>query len=243
MMKIGLLGYGGRMGRLIAEEIAASDVCVLAGGAVRAMKPEYKKAEGLLLTPHADEVIAISDVVIDFTTAAAVIDHAHSTLAHKKPFMTGVTGLAPAAHDALKEASAKIPLLYAANTSLSLSAMKQITVLAAKLLAPFDYDVAITDEHHRMKKDAPSGTAKALGEAVLRGNGGKKTPSYSSVRAGKIVGEHEVVFAGIGEIVRLHHSVTDRGVFAKGALAAALWLHGKKPGFYGMEDVLGFKGH
>ena len=159
---------------------------------------------------------------------------------HKKPFVCGVTGLEPRrALEVIKQAATKIPVLYAPNTSLSLAVMKQVTALAAKLLGTFDYDVSILDEHHRMKKDAPSGTARTLGEAVLRGNGGKKTPSYAAVRAGAIVGEHEVAFVGQGEIIRLRHSVTDRRIFARGAVQAALWLHGKPAGFYGMEDVLG----
>jgi 4-hydroxy-tetrahydrodipicolinate reductase len=239
MIKIGLFGYGGRMGQLIAEEIAASEACILASGGVRTPPPEEKKTEGLLITPHTDDVVAISDVVIDFSTADAVTAHAESAAVHKKPYMTGVTGLDAATQEALKLVAAKIPLLYAANTSVSLTAMKQATELAARLLAPFDYEIAITDEHHRAKKDAPSGTAKALGEAVTRGNDSKKVPTYSSIREGNIIGEHEVMFVGAGEIIRLHHSVTDRRVFARGALEAALWLHGKKPGFYGMEDVLG----
>ncbi|HUY68739.1 MAG TPA: dihydrodipicolinate reductase C-terminal domain-containing protein [Alphaproteobacteria bacterium] len=244
MIKIGLLGYTGRMGKLIAEEIAANDACVLAGGAVRPENyekraAEYKEAEGILITPKADEVIAISDVVVDFTLAGSVTDHARLAATHKKPYMTGVTGLAPGTQDALKQAAAKIPVLYAPNTSLSLATMKQIVSLASKLLSPFDYDISILDEHHRMKKDAPSGTAKALGEAVARGNNNAKTPSYASVRAGSIVGEHEVVLAGAGEVIRLRHSVTNRRVFARGALQAALWLHSKPPGFYGMDDVVG----
>jgi 4-hydroxy-tetrahydrodipicolinate reductase len=153
--------------------------------------------------------------------------------------MTGVTGLDNKGIEALKHAAKTIPLLYAPNTSLSLAAMKQITALTAKLLADFDYDVNIHDEHHRMKKDAPSGTALALGEAVVRSNGGKHKPTYSSMRAGAIVGNHEVAFVGHGEIIRLQHQVSDRRVFAKGALRAALWLHGKPTGFYGMDNVLG----
>jgi 4-hydroxy-tetrahydrodipicolinate reductase len=241
MIKIGVLGYSGRMGCLIAEEIAASTACKLAGGVVREMKPEYKKAEGILITPHADEVVAISDVVIDFSTAAVTPGYARLAATHNKPFVSGTTGLDAKGIEALKEAAKKIPVFYAANTSLSLAAMKHITTLASKLLGSRDYDIAIIDEHHNQKKDAPSGTAKALGEAVIAGSGGKKTPAHSSIRAGNIVGEHEVVFAGSGEIIRLHHSVTDRRIFAKGALEAALWLSGKPAGFYGMDDVLGLK--
>ena len=242
MIKIGVLGYGGRMGQLIAEEIAANEKCALAGGVVRAIKPEYKKAEGILITSKADEVVAISDMVIDFTAAEATPEYVHLAAAHKKPFVSGTTGLTAAGHEALQQAAAKIPVFYAANTSVSLVAMKQIAALAAKLLGDFDYDVAIIDEHHRLKKDAPSGTAKALGDVIGHSNGGRKVPSYSSVRAGAIVGEHEVIFAGHGETIRLRHSVTDRRIFARGAVEAALWLVKQKPGLYGMEDVLGLKG-
>lgn len=238
MLRIGILGYGGRMGQAIAHEVAANEACTLVGAADRVIKPEHKR-EGVLLTTKPDEVIAISDVVIDFTLADAMPSHAELAAKHGKAFVSGVTGIDAKALEVLKQASKKIPLLYSANTSLSLAAMKRITELAAKLLGNFDYDVHIHDEHHRMKQDAPSGTAKALGDAVAYGNGGKKAPAYSSVRAGHIVGNHEVAFVGNGEIIRLQHIVTDRSLFARGAVQAALWLHGKKPGYYGMDDVLG----
>ena len=239
MIKIGILGIGGRMGQLIAEEVAASDKCMLAGGADREIKSGLKQYEGAILTTKPDEVIAISDVVINFTLAEATPEFAKLAATHKKAFMTGVTGLDDKGIEALKHAAKTIPLLYAPNTSLSLAAMKQITALAAKLLADFDYDVNIHDEHHRLKKDAPSGTALALGETVTRVNGGKHKPAYSSLRAGAIVGNHEVAFVGHGEIIRLQHQVSDRRVFAKGAVRAAQWLIGKPAGLYGMNDVLG----
>src|SRR6202035_1607454 len=103
-------------------------------------------------------------------------------------FVGCTTGFGAEGMEALKQASAKIPLLYAPNTSLSLAATKRLAALAAKLVGGYDYDVAILDEHHRMKKDAPSGAAKVLGEAVIEGSDGKMTPSYASIRAGHIVG-------------------------------------------------------
>jgi 4-hydroxy-tetrahydrodipicolinate reductase len=237
-LRIGIIGYAGRMGQAIAGEIAANEACMLAGGVILEGQTAPAVA-GAIISSKADDVIAVSDVVIDFTLAEAVPGNAKLVAAHKKPYVCGVTGLSAEGMEAIKSAAAKIPALYASNTSVSLVAMKQITALAAKLLADFDYDVSILDEHHRMKKDAPSGTAKTLGEAVLRGNAGKKTPSYAAIRAGAIVGEHEVDFVGQGEIIRLRHSVTDRRIFARGAVQAAVWLHGKPAGFYGMEDVIG----
>jgi len=239
MIRIGLLGYSGRMGHAIAEEISGSKACKLVGGVVRQMKPEHKKIKDILLTTDAEEVIKASDVVIDFTFALATPGYAQLAAAKGKPFVSGTTGLSTEGMAALKTAAKKIPLLYAPNTSLSLAVMKQVTKLAAELLSGLDYDIAITDEHHRMKKDMPSGTAKALGEAVLKGNEGEKQPTYASIRAGHIIGNHEVGFFGEGEVIRLHHSVTDRRIFARGAVQAALWLMGKPKGFYSMDNVLG----
>ncbi len=238
MIHIGLLGYAGRMGQQIAAVIAERDSCQLVAGLVREGKAAPKADGEVLLSPNPDEVVATSDIIIDFTLASATPDFVRLAAKHRKAFVSGTTGMDAAGITALREAAKTIPVLYAPNTSLSLAAMKQITALAAKLLGRFDYDVAILDEHHRHKKDAPSGTAKALGEAVQSGNGGLKTPSYAAIRAGEIVGEHEIVFAGAGELIRLRHSVTDRRIFAQGAVDAALWLHGKPAGFYGMDDVL-----
>lgn len=242
MLKIAILGYSGRMGQLIAEEIAASGKGKLVAGLVREGESGFKKPEGVLIGTRPEEVIAAGDMVIDFTNAEATPEFARLAAVHGKPFLSGTTGFGAEAQKALQSAAAKIPVLHASNTSLSLAVMKQLTATAAKILGVRDYDVAIIDEHHAQKKDAPSGTAKTLGEAVTRGSGGKKTPQITSIRAGSIVGEHEVIFAGQGETIRLHHSVTDRRIFARGAVEAALWLHGKPPGFYGMEDVLGIKG-
>lgn len=238
MIKIGLLGYSGRMGQAIAHEIALNDDCVLASGVVRTIRPEHTD-EDILITSDADKAIATSDVVVDFTLPEATLANAKLAVTHKKPFVCGTTGLSTEIVDTLKQAARTIPVLYATNTSLSLAALKQITKLAAKLLGKFDYDVAILDEHHRMKKDAPSGTAKTLGEAVTAGNSDAKTPSYASIRAGHIIGNHEVIFTGNGETIRLHHSVTDRAIFARGAVQAALWLSKKPAGFYSMDDVIG----
>jgi 4-hydroxy-tetrahydrodipicolinate reductase len=241
MIRVGILGYHGRMGQLIAREIAShkGKGCVLVGGADHIIHSDVPKPEGVLLSTKAEEVMAISDVVIDFTVAEATPQHAQLAAKLGKAFMSGTTGLSEDGAALLHQAAKKIPLLYARNTSLSLAATKRVAALAAKLLAPFDYDISILDEHHRMKKDAPSGTALVLGEAVKAANGGVKHPSYAAIRSGYIVGEHEVQFAGDGESIRIRHSVTDRSIFARGAVQAALWLHGKPNGFYGMDDVLG----
>lgn len=235
MIKVCLIGTNGRMGQLIVDVLQNTPHALLAAGVVRHM-PD--KASPLPLTTDVGAAVAASDVIIDFSVADHVAAHAALAAIHGKAFMTGVTGLPPVAIDELRQAAARIPVLYAANTSLSLAVMKAAVRQVSALLAPFDYDVAIHDEHHRMKKDAPSGTAKALGAEVLAGNKGTHEPAYSAIRTGGIVGEHEVVFAGFGETIRLRHSVTDRRVFAQGAVESALWLAQQGPGYYTMDDVI-----
>ncbi|MEJ0063733.1 MAG: dihydrodipicolinate reductase C-terminal domain-containing protein [Alphaproteobacteria bacterium] len=237
-LKIGILGFGGRMGQLLAAEAQRHPGCTLAALYWRQKKDDTPIPEGCLVSNDLDAVIAASDALIEFTTAEASPIFAAHAAKLGKPLVTGTTGLSDAQQEAIKAAAQRIPLLQAPNTSLSLAVTKQLTTLAAKLLRGRDYDIGITDIHHRHKKDAPSGTAKALGAAVLAGNPDAK-PSYAAHRLGNIVGEHEVIFAGTGEVLTIHHSVTDRAIFARGAIAAALWLHGQKPGLYGMNDMLG----
>lgn len=241
MIRIGLAGYHGRMGQAIAGEVQSGKVAVLSSAFVRSEKDVISR-DDMLMTTNLDEALANCDVMIEFTTATAVPSIAAAAAKAGKPLVSGTTGLTEDQKQSLITASRQAPILHAPNTSLSLAAMKQITQLAAKLLAGFDYDIAILDEHHRNKLDAPSGTAKALGEAVINGNGGTHVPSYAAIRAGHIVGNHEVLFTGDGETIRLHHSVTDRRIFARGAVQAALWLHNKPVGHYGMNDVLGLRG-
>lgn len=237
-LKIGILGFGGRMGQLLVDATLAHPRCQLAALYWRQTKAGVELPPNCLVSNDLDAVIAASDVVIEFTTPEAAAVFAAHTAQRGKALVTGTTGLQPGQQDIIVASSRQIPVLQAPNTSLSLAVAKQVTALAAKLLAAHDYDVGVTDWHHKHKKDAPSGTAKALGAAVTAGNP-KAQPVYAAQRLGNIVGEHEVMFAGDGEILTLHHSVTDRAIFARGALSAALWLHGKPAGLYGMNDVLG----
>ena len=195
MIRIGVLGYAGRMGTLIAQDILTRDDCSFAGGAVRSMPT---KPLDVFVTTDALDIFKRSDVVIDFTNAEATLANVKLAVEVRKPLVCGTTGISFEAQQALKNAATQIPVLYASNTSLSLGAMKRAVAITAKLLGNFDYDVSILDEHHRMKKDAPSGTAKTLGEAVVAANSGAKQPTYAAIRSGNIVGEHEVTFAGGG---------------------------------------------
>jgi 4-hydroxy-tetrahydrodipicolinate reductase len=238
-VRIGIIGFAGRMGQAIAKVVQEHPEASLVGGIDRALSPALQESFGkLILSDNAEDIFPACDVVIDFSSPAVTAGSAKLAAQHGKAFVCGTTGIDEAAEVALKESSQKVPVLYATNTSLSLVVMKQLVKLASQLLRDQDYDVSILDKHHRMKKDAPSGTAKTLGEFVMAGNGGKHEPSFAAIRAGFIVGEHEVQFSGQGEVITLSHSVTDRGVFARGAVQAGLWLFGKNAGFYSMDDVL-----
>jgi 4-hydroxy-tetrahydrodipicolinate reductase len=172
------------------------------------------------------------------------------------PLLVGTTGFDLEARRQLEAAAAAIPVLVAANTSLAVTVLMRLVELAAVSLGE-RYDAEISEAHHRLKRDAPSGTALALGEALARARGaaladladfdrhGLERPrkpgsiGFSVVRAGDIVGEHTVTFAAAGERLELTHRATDRTVFARGALEAARWLIGRPPGWYAMRDVLG----
>ncbi|NTU76853.1 MAG: 4-hydroxy-tetrahydrodipicolinate reductase [Alphaproteobacteria bacterium] len=237
-VRLGIVGFGGRMGQAIARVLEAHPETTLVGGVERNVAAQIEKPN-LIVTDKAETLVPLCDVVIDFSAPSVTPEVARLAAANGKAFLSGTTGLDATAKEALKVAAQKVPVLYATNTSLSLVVMKQLVKMAANLLRDQDYDIAIHDRHHRWKKDAPSGTAKTLGEWALAGNGGSKEPVFSATRAGAIVGEHEVMFAGLGETISLHHSVTDRDVFARGAVQAAIWLHGKSPALYSMDDVLG----
>lgn len=239
-VKVGIIGLNGRMGQAIAHVLQETDGAQLAAGLVQtsvAAKNSSIPAE-TILTTQPEEFFQHIDVAIDFSVMAAAGKHAECAAAAKCPFVCGITGLSKESLDVFEKVSQHIPVLYASNTSLSLIVMKKLAKYAAQLLADHDYDIAIIDEHHRWKVDAPSGTAKTLAELIMEGNKGKHMPRFSDIRAGGIVGEHEVIFAGLGETIRLRHSVTDRTIFARGAVTAALWLARQQKGLYKMDDVL-----
>jgi 4-hydroxy-tetrahydrodipicolinate reductase len=194
-------------------------------------------------------------VALDFSQGGAVAAHAQACAAAGIPLLVGATGYDAAAHDELTRAALKIAVLIAPNTSLGVAVLNQLAAEAARALGE-SFDADIFEAHHRSKRDAPSGTALRLGETVAHARGrsldevavyaryGKDTArshgsiGFSVVRAGDIVGEHTVIFAGAGECLELTHRVTDRMTFARGALRAAAWLQGRPPGLYDMQDVL-----
>ena len=211
---------------------------------------------GVLITADPSLGIRGASVAVDFSSSSSVAAHALACAAAGVPILIGATGFDAASRADLARAARDIPVLIAPNTSVGVSVVAQLVSMAASRLGP-SYDVEIFEAHHRMKRDAPSGTALALGEAVAgargrelkevaiydrAGQGAPRTPGsigFSSLRAGDIVGEHTVTFAAAGERVEITHRATDRITFARGALRAAEWLVGQPAGLYGMQNVLG----
>lgn len=235
---IGLTGYTGRMERAIACQLDSHPSACLGGGLARFAQQTDSDESPMIVTDNPQDLFPNCDVIVDFSHPSATATYARLAAQAGKAFLSGTTGLDADAFTVLQACARTIPVLYAPNTSLSLAIARRTVETTARLLKDQEYDIAITDKHHRWKRDAPSGTALALGEAVRRGNEGRHSPTYASIRAGAIIGEHEVLFAGPGETIEIRHQVNDRRVFARGAIQAAIWLAGQSAGYYSMDDVL-----
>lgn len=257
-LKVGIAGALGRMGRAVAATLEDhADARV----ALAFDRPGTEgETAGALRLGRADDVGGC-DVVIDFTTPAASAALAEVAAARGAPaLVVGATGWTEAEDARLKSAATKVAIVRAGNYSLGLNILVGMVEQAARQLPAADWDVEVFEAHHRRKVDAPSGTALMLGEAAARGRGvgfgqarlaaregitGARPEGaigFSAMRAGGLVGEHEVVFASDDEVLTLKHSARDRSLFARGAIAAAFWVAGKPPGLYDMQDVLGFRG-
>ena len=222
-------GAAGRMGRAVRAEIEASSAFSLAGCV------DYRPGPGVE-TPDAFEyLLASADVVIDFSTPEAACAYAAVCARRRKPFVTGTTGFSGKQAAALKAAGRKTRVFSSPNMSPAVNLTFALAAAAARRLK--DFDIHIHEAHHSGKRDAPSGTALRYAERIAAARGGE-LPPITSVRAGDIVGEHTVLFAGPHERVELTHRAHSRALFASGALKAAAWLAGRKPGFYDYFDLL-----
>ena len=251
-IKIAVAGALGHMGRAVAAIVAAEPTLEL----VARFDRPGASGEGLV---DQDAALAAADVVIDFSTAQASTALAGVCAARGRPSLViGSTGFDDAQLAAVQAATAKVAILRAGNFSLGVNMLMGLVAQAARAL-PADYDIEVVEAHHRRKIDAPSGTALMLGEAAAEGRGvdlgqvarrardgitGARPQGeigFAASRGGGIVGEHSVIFAADEEILTLSHSARDRGLFARGAVAAARWVAGKPAGAYDMQDVLGFR--
>jgi 4-hydroxy-tetrahydrodipicolinate reductase len=251
-IKIAVAGALGRMGRAVAAAVETGDGLELAA---RFDRPDVADAALVGL----EAALSTADVIIDFTTAEASAALAERCAAAGRALVIGSTGFDEVQLAAVGAAARKIPIVRAGNFSLGVNMLMGLVRQAAAALGPEAYDIEVFEAHHRRKIDAPSGTALMLGEAAARGRGvalndvarrsrdgitGARPPGeigFSVLRGGGIVGEHSVVFAAEEEILTLSHSARDRGLFARGAVAAARWVHGRPAGEYDMMDVLGFE--
>lgn len=264
MVKMIVAGACGRMGGRIINIISETDGAELSAAFDHPDNPCIGRDAGevagiskcnIPVEDSVDKVVGKGDVIIDFTFHEATARHAETAAKAGIPIVIGTTGLSSEQIDRLKEIAKEIPVVQAPNMSVGVNLLYKLVETAARTLGD-DYDIEIVEAHHRLKKDAPSGTALQLGrvaaeavgrslekDGVFERNGiiGERSHSeigIQTVRAGDIVGEHTVMFGGIGERIEIVHKASSRDTFAKGAVRAALWVVNQKPGFYSMLDVL-----
>jgi 4-hydroxy-tetrahydrodipicolinate reductase len=237
-VRVLLVGSGGRMGKAIIE-VAQGD-------------PAVEIVARCDMGDPIEPAMTSADVVIDFSHADAIGDVCAAASRHRRPLVVGTTGHSPAQRGEIERCAASTAVLLSSNFSIGVNALFWLTRKAGEMLGP-DFDVEIVEMHHRLKKDAPSGTALTLSEILQaqrelapvhgrRGLVGERKSNeigIHSVRGGDVVGDHTVIFAGAGERLELTHRATSRQTFARGALRAAGWMVGRAPGLYSMDDVLG----
>ena len=244
MVRVAISGICGKMGRRIALLASKDKDLGIAGGLEEKDNPFIGKDIGEILgagkigkkvESDFKKISGACDSLIEFTFPEATMGHLEIACDKKVSMVIGTTALSPQQLEKIKEASKKIPIVFSPNMSVGANVLFELTEEAASVLGG-NYEVSITEAHHKYKKDTPSGTAKRLGEAVSKVKG--KMPKIESVREGEIVGDHTVIFKGKNETVELTHRAFSRDVFAEGALAAAKFLASKGPGLYSMHDVI-----
>ncbi len=251
--KIGVVGAGGRVGRLVSERVILDESLELAALVDAPGNPLVgKELYGLCVTDDLAAVLPGLNALIDFTSPRATLAHAGVAAKGNVPLVIGTTGIDEGGRSKLVELSRKIPIVLSPNMSLSANILFDVVERVAALLP--GYDAEVVEIHHNLKKDSPSGTAQRLADAVQRGRnagqfvygrhglvGERKNEEIGihAVRGGDVVGDHTVLFLGNGERIELVHRVTSRAAFAAGAVAAAKWVVGKPAGLYDMRDVLG----
>jgi 4-hydroxy-tetrahydrodipicolinate reductase len=265
-MGLVVVGAAGRMGQSLVRAIADVDGVHLAGAIERegsdAIGRDAGEIAGLgandvAITADALPVFARADGVLDFTTPAATLEFAELAAQARIVHVIGTTGMGESDEAKLQAASRHSRIVKSGNMSLGVNLLSVLVGQAAKALDANDWDVEVLEMHHRHKVDAPSGTALLLGEAAAEGRGislkensvrvrdghtgAREAGSigFATLRGGSVVGEHSVLLAGEGETIELSHKATDRSIFARGAVRAAMWARSQKPGYYSMLDVLG----
>jgi 4-hydroxy-tetrahydrodipicolinate reductase len=262
-LTVAIAGAGGRMGRMLIEAALAADDIRIAAAFDRAGSPDIGRDCAEFLGRKTgiaigDDLARMRDaqVLIDFTRPEGTLEHLKHCTAHEVAMVIGTTGFEAAGKAAIRAAAEKIAIVFAPNMSVGVNATLKLLEVAAKILSS-GYDIEIIEAHHRHKVDAPSGTALAMGEAIARALGarledvavyarrgitGERKPGtigFSAIRGGDIVGDHTVLFAGLGERIEITHTSASRLTYALGALRAARFLAGRSKGLFDMHDVLG----
>ncbi|QOF69067.1 4-hydroxy-tetrahydrodipicolinate reductase [Aminobacter sp. NyZ550] len=268
MSEMGLVvvGAAGRMGQVLLRTVHSMAGVRVVGAIERAGSPHLGKDAGelagigIINVPISDDPLsafAKADGVLDFTAPAATIEFAGYAAQARIAHVIGTTGCSPDDDAKIAAAARHATIVKSGNMSLGVNLLSVLVEKAAQALGPDDFDIEIVEMHHRHKVDAPSGTALLLGEAAAEGRkialaeksvrardghtGVRETGTigFAALRGGSVVGEHSVILAGTGERIVMSHLAEDRTIFARGAVKAALWAHGRKPGLYSMRDVLG----
>jgi len=265
-MGLVVVGAAGRMGQTLIRTIDAMDGVRLAGAIERSGSPMLGRdagemagagTRGIAITDDPLPVFAMADGVLDFTMPAATVEFAGYAAQAHIVHVIGTTGCSAADDQKIAAAARHATIVKSGNMSLGVNLLAVLVEQAARALGPEDFDIEVLEMHHRHKVDAPSGTALLLGQAAARGRqvgldessvrtrdghtGARPSGAigFATLRGGSVVGEHSVMLAGPGERLVLSHHAEDRGIFARGAVRAALWARGRKSGLYSMRDVLG----
>lgn len=265
-MRLVVVGAGGRMGQAMVRAIHSADGVVLSGAVEREGAPQLGKDAGELaglgplgikITDDPLPVFAKADGVLDFTAPAATVAFAGYAAQAHIVHVIGTTGCSPDDEAKIRAAARHTAIVKSGNMSLGVNLLSVLVEQAARALDAANWDIEVLEMHHRHKVDAPSGTALLLGEAAAKGRnialtdksvrvrdghtGARPAGSigFATLRGGSVVGDHSVLFAGEGEMIELRHQALDRSLFANGAVKAALWARGRKPGLYSIRDVLG----
>jgi 4-hydroxy-tetrahydrodipicolinate reductase len=265
-LRVAIAGATGRMGRMLIEAALDADDIELAGALELAGSPAIGRdageflgrGTGVAISASVDGVLANADFLIDFTRPAGTLAHLEACVRNGTGAVIGTTGFDDAGRAAIEAASTRVPIVFAPNMSVGVNVTLKLLQVAARFLST-GYDIEVIEAHHRHKVDAPSGTALRMGEVIAETLGrrldevgvferhgvtGERDPStigFATIRGGDIVGDHTVLFAGIGERIEITHRSASRVTYAHGALRACRFLAGRESGLFDMQDVLGLK--
>ena len=266
--RIAVAGASGRMGRMLIEAVIASPDCVLVGALERPGSPALGQdaaaflgqASGIVIADELGAGLAAADVLIDFTRPEATLEHVRACGERGVQLVIGTTGFDAAGKAAIAAAAERIAIVMSPNMSVGVNVVLKLIADAARALRE-GYDIEIIEAHHRHKVDAPSGTALKMGEVIadalgrelarcavygregMTGERDPQTIGFATLRGGDIVGDHTVLFAGIGERIEISHKASSRATYAQGSLRAARFLATRQSGLYGMSDVLAVAAH